>query len=319
MNNQEKIAALLLKENLSEEEKLLLEKLAEEDEDAAKFINTYKKLNKFVNNSSHLSFEEISDYILIKNNLSPEDQNIIKLVPKIEDHLRNCSKCTEEFKLLNAEFSSIETFVGQELNKEEKVNAPAHLTGKRKINFYRYAFLSLIILGMLYGMMFTVSKLSAPKYYDLASINSKPDFYTTRGRATNDFLKSLNALDEGDVNKAIVCLKDDIKKNPDDKTIFYSYYILGLTYLDNSGKNILGLFPHYDSYSAEQAAKNFQTAMDKNNSGNYRNITLDACFYLAKSNIMLNKLKDAKEELTMVIKEKGSKMEEAEKILNALE
>ncbi len=319
MDNQEKIAALLLKENLSEEEKLLLEKFAKEDEDAERFINAFKKLNKFVNNSSHLSDGEISDYILIKNNLSPEDNNIIKLVPKIEDHLRVCSKCGEEFKILNAEFSSIETFVDRELNKEEKVNAPAHLFGKRRINFYRYAFLSLIFLGILYGVMFTISKLSAPQYYDLASINSKPDFYTTRGRATNDFLKSLNALDEGKVNEAIDYLKEDIEKNPDDKTIFYSYYILGLTYLDNAGKNFLGLFPRYDNYYAEQAAINFQTAINKNKSGNYQNITLDASFYLAKADIMMNKLKDAKEELTIVIKEKGSKMDEAKKILNALE
>jgi TolA-binding protein len=320
MNNLEKITELLHKENLSQEEKLHLEQLIAEDKEAGKFVETYKKVNTLINSSSHLSTGEISDYILYKNNLEPEVKNIIKSIAGIEDHLRSCLKCSEEFQDLNEEFSGIENFVASEMSREtDEQKTQMHLPVKRKINIYRYVFLSLIVLGILYGVMFTISKMTAPRYYDLASIESKPDFYTTRGRATNDFLKCLNALDEGNINEAIECLKSDIKNNPGDETIFYSYYILGLTYLDNAENDLAGLFPHYNNNYIDLAIKNLQTAIQKNDSGNYRNVTLDAYFYLAKANLMKGNSKEAKKELINVVKEKGSKMNEAENILNALE
>lgn len=320
MTNQEKILELLQKDNLTEEEKLLIERLSGEDSETARFINIYKKLNSVIKSSSHLSYDEIGDYILFKNNLAPEDKNVIKLISKIEDHLRNCEKCNEDFKFFNEEFNVIETFVGSELRKEKaKVSPPAEIISKRKSGISRYAFLTIIVLGILYGIMFTVSKFTTPANYDLAVINNKTDFYATRGRATGDFLKSLNELDDGNISKAINYLKDDIKNHPEDKTIFYSYYILGLTYLDNADRSFIGLFPHYNSDYAEKAARNFQYAIQKNNSGNYRNITLDAYFYLAKANIMMDKKNDAREDLTIVIDEKGSKMSEARQILNGLE
>lgn len=319
MINRDKIFELLQKESLTEEEKLLLDELTKNNEEAAEFARTYKKLNNLISSSSHLSYEEIGDYILFKNELPPEDKNVIKRVPKIEEHLRSCTKCSEEFKNLNSEFNDIETFIGSELYTQEKAGAPSSIIGKRKIHIYRYAFLSVLFLGIMYGLMFTVSKFSAPEYYDLAVVNTPNDFYATRGRATGDFLKSLNALDEGNINEAIKDLKNDIKSNPDDKTIFYSYYILGLTYLDNANRNFIGLFPHFNSYYAEQAVKNLQIALQKNRSGNYRNITLDTYFYLAKADIMIGRKKEAKENLMTVIREKGSKMNEAKQMLNVLE
>ena len=320
MNNKEKVFELLQKDILTEEDKLLIERLSGEDPETSRFIDIYKKINDVVKSSSHLSYDEIGNYILFKNNLAPDYKNVIKIFPGIEEHLRNCEKCKEDFKLFNEEFNSIEAFVGSELKKgNDKVSSPAEILSKRKFNVSRYAFLSIIFAGLLYVIMFTVSKVTTPRYYDLAALNNKTDFYATRGRATGEFLKSLNELDEGNISKAIIYLKGDIKNHPEDKTIFYSYYILGLTYLDNAERDFIGLFPHYNSNYAEQAARNFQNAIQKNNSGNYRNITLDAYFYLAKANIMMDKKKDAREDLTIVINEKGSKMSEAKKILNGLD
>ncbi len=320
MNYKEKIAELLLKDSLTDEEKLLLEQLSQEDFESRKLVETYKKLNEVINSSSHLSYEEISDYILYKNNLNPEDNTIIKFSSGIEDHLRNCPKCSDEFKILNEEFNEIENFVHSELPKQkDTVVASTHLPVKRQISIYRYSILSVLILGILYGVFFIISNAVKPKYFDVASIKNNTDFYTTRGRATNDFLKSLNALDEGNIQTAIDYLKMDIKNNPEDKTIFYSYYILGLTYLDNAEYDFVGLFPHYNNNYADQAVVNLKEAIRKNNSGSFRNITLDAYFYLAKAHIMNNDIHDAKEELKIVINEKGSKMNEAEKILNVLE
>jgi hypothetical protein len=227
--------------------------------------------------------------------------------------------CNDEFKNLSGEFSNIETFIGSELNKGEEKAKSSSITFIKRSNIFRYAFLSILFLGLIYGAMFTVSEITAPKYYALASVNEEPDFYTTRGRVTDDFLKSLNALDEGNIPEAINFLESDIRNNPNDKTIFYSYYILGLTFLDNAEYNFIGLFPQYNNYYVKQALVNFQTAIQKNTTGNYQNITLDAYFYCAKANLMLGNLDDTKKELITVVTEKGSKINEAERMLKELE
>jgi tetratricopeptide (TPR) repeat protein len=319
MTNQDKILELLQKEKLSEEEKLLLERFSVEDAEAAKFINAYKKLNNVIRVSSHLSYDDIGDYILFKNNFAPENKNVIKVISRIEEHLRTCSKCTEDFKILNEDFNNIETFVGTEFSKAKNIESSAkEIFQKKKSRYSRYVIFTILAIGILYGILFTVSKVTTPVDYELASVNTGTEFYSTRGRATGDFLKSLNALEKGNIDEAINCLKDDIKNHPDDKTIFYSYYILGLTYLHNTDRSFIGLFPHYSVFDAEQAAKSFQNVIRKNNSGNYKNINLDACFYLAKAKIMMGNKKAAKKDLTMVINEKGSKMDEAKYILSKL-
>lgn len=319
MTNQDKILELLQKEKLSEEEKLLLERFSVEDAEAAKFINAYKKLNNVIRASSHLSYDDIGDYILFKNNFAPENKNVIKIISRIEEHLRNCSKCTEDFKILNEDFNNIETFVGSEFSKAKNIESSAkEIFQKKKSQYSRYVIFTILTIGILYGILFTVSKVTTPIDYELAVVNTSTEFYSTRGRATGDFLKSLNALEKGNIDEAIYCLKDDIKNHPDDKTIFYSYYILGLTYLHNTDRSFIGLFPHYNVFYAEQAAKSFQNVIRKNNSGNYKNINLDACFYLAKAKIMMGNKKAAKQDLTMVINEKGSKMDEAKYILSKL-
>lgn len=320
MTDKNKIFELLQKEKLSEKEKLLLERFSSEDPDTAKLIDAYKKLNNVIASSSHLSYDEIGDYILFKNNLAPENKNVIKIISRIEEHLRTCSKCNDDFKLLNEDFNDIETFVGSELSKvKNNEGYTREIFQKKKFHFSRYVIFAILAIGMLYGIMFTVSQMTTPVDYELAAVNNKTDFYATRGRATGDFQNSLNALDKGNINEAIRCLKDDIKNHPDDMTIFYSYYILGLTYLDNADRSFIGLFPHYNAYYAEQAARSFQEAIQKNNSGNYKNINLNACFYLAKANIMMGNKNAAKKDLTIVVNEKGSKMDEAKKILSEME
>ena len=139
MTNQDKILELLQKEKLSEEEKLLLERFSVEDAEAAKFINAYKKLNNVIRVSSHLSYDDIGDYILFKNNFAPENKNVIKVISRIEEHLRTCSKCTEDFKILNEDFNNIETFVGTEFSKAKNIESSAkEIFQKKKSRYSRY-------------------------------------------------------------------------------------------------------------------------------------------------------------------------------------
>ncbi|HSR18506.1 MAG TPA: hypothetical protein VLM39_10500 [Ignavibacteriaceae bacterium] len=129
----------------------------------------------------------------------------------------------------------------------------------------------------------------------------------------------MQELQENNYDKAIDFLKKDIFENPKDETIFYSYYVIGLSYLKAAEKSTFGLFSYYDKSKAAEALKNFKTAVEKNKSGKYPNITLNAYFYSAKACLMMDNLPPAKKYLQKVISEKGSKMNEAKRILSELE
>jgi tetratricopeptide (TPR) repeat protein len=140
----------------------------------------------------------------------------------------------------------------------------------------------------------------------------------SRGRTTDDFELSMKALEDKEYQSAIEYLKSDIDLNSKDETIFYSYYILGLTYLETAEKNVLGLFPSFDKSSAELALQNFKKTIEKNTSGKFQNVNLDAYFFAAKASLMVDDTKSAKDYLNIVVNDKGSKMNEARQILNEL-
>lgn len=321
MNNHEKLLELLQNEIPGEKEKALINKIISEDKDAEIFYDYYMKLSKAVKNFSHLSIDEISDYILFKNGDQPANKNLTYLQPLFESHLQNCKKCSEEFKILNEEYHEINSFTAfkfSEAESEKQSFAKEKVNFKRKFDFSKYAFASIIIAAFLYGSLFLISKFTAPNYYNLSRVDKKTDVYITRGRITDDFQKSIKAIEENNFIEAAEFLKSDIKNHPDDETIFYSHYILGLIYLQNAEKDFIGLFPHYNIEYAKSALSNFQSAIQKNTTGNFYNINLDAYFYSAKANLILGKTDEAKNNLKIVIDNKGGKMQEAQDILNEL-
>ncbi len=321
MNIYHKILEILQKDYLTDEDKQLLNSISEKDPEAKEFISTYLKLEKAAGTAGHLSYNDLSDYILFKNGSEPEDKEFVQKVPAIEIHLRNCKKCMTEFETLNSEYSEVESFVAGKLHNpvvketSQKVN-----TGLwKKYSFARYSISVVLLIGIIYMGLFAVSSITTSKSYKLASFNDEYEFSTSRGRSTDDFQNSLKELENEKYFKAIGFLNKDIKENKNDETIFYSYYLLGLTYLEVSEKDFLGLFPSYNQNYAEKGLQSLQTSVEKNDSGLYPNITLDAYFYIAKAELMLNNRSNAKKYFKMVIDGKGSKMHEAQNILNDLE
>ncbi len=318
MNNIEKILELLDKKGLSEEDKSLLKSLIEKDPEAKKIYDTYTKLNLTLK-SKHISFDDLGNYILFKNNIEPENKDLIKRIPEIELHLKSCEKCLNEFKTLNEEYSEMELHVSNELSaetlqKEEKVFIKNVQPQRR--SFPVYAFASIILIGFIYVTLLFVS---TSANYELASISDKSEYYITRGRATDDFQESIKALEENDFDNAISYLQNDINKNPGDETIFYSHYILGLSYMEKAENSFLGLFKSFNKTDAQKGLENLKICIEKNTSGKFPDITYNAYFYSAKASIMLGDVESAKEYLKIVIDEKGSKMSEARIILNELE
>lgn len=321
MNIYHKILEILQKDYLSEEDKQFLNSISENDPEIKEFINTYLKLEKAADTAEHLSYSDISDYILFKNGSEPENKDFMQKVPVVETHLRNCKKCMSEFESLNSEYSEVENYIAGELRKPVMNETTQKIkTGLwKKYSFARYPFSVVLIIGLIYMGLFAVSSISTSKSYELASFNGEYEFSITRGRSTDDFQNSLKELENEKYFKAIDFLNKDIKENENDETIFYSYYLLGLTYLEVSEKDFLGLFPSYNQSYAEKGLESLQFSVEKNNSGKYPNISLDAYFYIAKAELMLNNKGIAKKYFKMVVDEKGSKMQEAKNILSVLE
>jgi tetratricopeptide (TPR) repeat protein len=321
LNKFDKILNLLQKVNLSAEEQEQLNSLVENDVEGKEFYNTYTKLHSALR-SPHISYEALKDYILHKNNIVPDDKNIINRIPEIELHLKKCKRCIREFETLNQEYSELELFLSDKLSKEkstvadkeEIVNIPP-----RSWKIPVYLFVSMIVLGFIYLSLFVASNIFTPTNYKLAILEDKSEFYITRGRASEEFQESLKALEYKDYTRAISHLEKDIDKNPNDPTIFYSHYILGLTYLESAEKNYAGLFTSFNEKDVKQGLDNFAQCIEKNTSGKFPDITYNAYFYSAKGSLILNDIESTKKYLKIVIEEKGSKMLEARKLLNELE
>ena len=323
MDIKDKITDLLGKETLTPEEKQELETLMVNDEELNKFVAVYRHFSAIVSHSSHLSEEEISEYILHKNGITSDKKSIIKRIPFIETHLRKCSECSEIFKELNVEYVNVESFVSGAIIRERKTSdkvLPDSITNsKRRFYTPRFAFASVLIIGLVYIALYLISSFSTPAYYDDAAIKNKSEFSINRGRASEYFQNSLGALEKNNYDAAIDYLNKDIRQNPNDETIFYSYYIMGILYLETAEHSFLGLFPGYNHERADKGAEYLKESIQKNNSGRFNNIRLNSYFYLSKASLMLNDRKSARTYLTMVIKEKGGKMEEAKKLLGELE
>lgn len=322
MKNFDQIIALIDKNNLTEDDKKSLHKILKEDAEAAEFYDAYKKLGMAFLESKHLTVDEFSDYVLVKNGMEPEKKENIKNIHFFDTHIRRCEKCTEELKFYNKEYLDVDNFISTQLeaNKtEHKKLTESNLFSIPKFVFSRNAVIGLSVMAILFFSLVVISNLSTSKYYKLASIRESSDISISRGRTTNDYELSMKALEEKDYRSAIEFLKNDIESNPEDETIFYSYYILGLTYLETAEKNVLGLFRKFDKSDAESALQNFMKTIELNTSGKFQNVNLDAYFYSGKASLMLDDSKSAKEYLNIVVKDKGGKMNEARQILNELE
>jgi hypothetical protein len=321
MNNLDKILELLEKKNLSAQDKATLNSIIASDSEAKEIYETYLKLGSLVK-SKHLSLEDIRDYVLYKNNVEPENREIVSRIPEIELHLKNCEQCTEEFKLLNAEYSEIDLFVADKFTVQ-----PSPEAGKVSSAYIQprtrrtplYAFSSIVAIGFVYVALLLISNVTTPGSYQLASVSDKSEYYVTRGRGTDEFQESLKALEDNNFDKAINFLQNDINKNPNDETIFYSHYIIGLSYLEKADKSFIGLFRSFNKEDARNGLKNLQLCIEKNTSGKFPDITYNAYFYSAKACMMLEDNESAKKYLKLVVGEKGSKMSEAQNILDELE
>lgn len=318
MKNKERLLDLLSRKNkLTNLEKEELDSFLKNDQEAAELNNAYMFVEKGVKNSYHPSIDEISDYVLYVNNEQPEEATVLKRILKIEDHLRKCLKCNDLFLEFNSEHSEIATFMDANYAAAKPAPVyPAASKGIKPLSFKYLTVSSFAILLLFFGTLL-FSYISTPQAYQFANLDDS-SLYITRGRATDDFEQGLKALDNNNYSDAITFFKNDISKHSNEKSVFYSSYILGLTYLQSAEKNFAGLFKSYDANKVQQGIHHLEDAIVKNTSGEFPNVNFDAEFYIGKGYLMLNNKTKAAESFNKVVASKGSKMEEAKKILSEL-
>lgn len=318
MNDFEKIIELLDKDFMSEEERLLLNDLINKDQEAKKIHDAYLNLKTSLRKDEHIDEELMAEYVMYKNNLSSE-RLIILLANKVEDHIRKCVHCEKLFTGLNAEYCDVDSFVSQSLVEQVTQEKPVQSKGFFLFNNFsaaKYAFASLAAVVVLYVGLFAVSSFTTPDYKK--SFLDGEDFYTTRGRTSELFQRGLDAIDRNDYESAIKFLNDDISGNKSDESIFYTHFILGITYVNKAENDFLGLFKSFNKDDVKKGIENFEKSITLNNSGKFDNLKLDAHYFIGKSYLMIDEKTSARQHLQLVVDEKGSYYKKAEELLKEL-
>ena len=318
MNDFEKIIELLDKDIRTNEEQHFLDEVVNNDPQAKRIQDAYLNLKTALKKDEHIDEELMAEYVMYKNNLS-SDKLIVLLASKVEDHIRKCIKCEKLFTELNAEYCDVDSFVSQSVAEQASQEKPVQLKGFslfNNINTAKYAFASLAAVVVLYLGLFAVSSFTTPDYKK--SFLDGEDFYTTRGRTSELFQRGLDAIDRNDYENAIKFLNDDINNNKSDESIFYTHFILGITYVNKAEKDFLGLFKSFNKEDVQKGIENFERSIALNNSGKFDNLNLDAHYFIGKSYLMIDDKTAAKEHLQLVIEGKGSYYKKAEELLKIL-
>jgi len=322
MEQYEKIIELLDKERLSEDEQKNLSEIVKSDKDAARIIAVYKSIKINLPNVMHIDTEMIGDFILFQNGELPDDTIIPVLLDKIKSHLKNCLECGEIYNTLREEFVEVTNHIDKNIVKDEqsfKTNSPLTSFAINKFSPFKYAYATIAVLAVVYLSLFTISFISTPDYNKNIFSGKEDGFYVTRGRTSVTFQKGLDALQKDSYDDAINYFEIDIEEHSQQSSIFYTHFISGLTYLKSAESSFLGMFQSFDEEKVNRAILNLNLSVEKNLSGNYDNLNLDAYYYLGRAYLLLENFERAKEQLSIVIASKGRFYKEAAELITTLE
>ena len=161
--------------------------------------------------------------------------------------------------------------------------------------------------------------ITTPYYEHNIFVQGDDDFYTTRGRTSVFFQQGLNSIENKNYEAAIKYLNEDIIENKNDKSIFYSYYIIGITYLKAAESDFVGLFKSFDKQDVKLAISNLRESIDRNNSGDYENLKLDSYYFIGRAYLLIKDNDSARSSLQKVIDGKGKFSIESQKLIEQME
>ena len=323
MEKFEKILELLEKNSLTQTEKQLLEEFSDSDEEIKSFIVMYRSLNNSLSATEHIHLDLLASYVLFEMGEEIDNRFVSLLSNKIKSHLNGCTICKNEYNELAREYSEIQEHVRKSVgrNSQSSVNEKKFFISSiiKQPTTFRYAFATLAIFIVGYLGLFFVSMSTTPNYKKNIFTDEQQDFYKSRGRTSPLFQQGLNAIENGDYSNAIQFLSEDISKHQNEKSIFYTHYIIGITYLKAAESDFIGLFRSYDKDQVNLAIANLKESVDKNNSGDYESLKLDSYYFIGRA-YLLNDDKDAAfSSLQKVIDGKGKYSKEAVQLIADLE
>ena len=318
MTDEEKLHKYSESNNLSISElrKLRDEIAADPDlKETLKLIDTLEEISS----ENHFDIEILSQYVLYIKNESEYDKNIISIAPRIEEHMKFCSKCRQHFNLLKAEFEEVNHFLLENITKE-KISGENE-DNKKSIgqkSFFRYAFSAAASVILIITSLFVVSEISRPEYVKLTSSFHETEVSITRGRNSEYFILAVDQLEKKNYSEAISLLQKDIDNSKNSFTIFYSYYILGIANVQSAYNDYLGLFENYDSGGLKNAEYNFSQSVKLNDSGMFDNVKANSFYFLGQANLLQEDFEDARKYLKLSIEEGSEYADEANKLLNTI-
>jgi len=322
MEKFEKVIHILEREVIPYEEKEYLKRIANEDIDIKNFISVHLKLKRIFNSSSHLDMEILAEFILYYDGDLNAAEYIPEITDKIEDHLTECSVCNNLYLAFTKELQQVDDFVSKAINDNgdfEFQMKPSVFSRIRRTNF-RAALTAIILLLITYFGMMITSYYNTPSYkkniFEFEAINNS----LIHNRTTDLFIQGLTAFNKEDFDRAIDLLLEDIILNQNDSTIYYSNYLLGITYLKSSENNILGTFKSYDHLRINEGIENLMVFIDEKNEIDVDDRSIiDTHYYIAKAYLSIDAIEEAKKHLQIVREKRGKYYSDAVEILNVFE
>jgi tetratricopeptide (TPR) repeat protein len=323
MEKFDKILELLEKNSLTPVEKQLLEEFSESDEEIKSFIVMYRSLNNSLSTSEHINPDLLASYILFEMGDESNNKLILSIRQKIKSHLDKCTICKNDYNELVKEYYEIQKHVSNSVVRTSQFSSTDKKffisTIIKQSTTFRYAFATLAVFVVAYFGLFIVSTSITPDFKKNIFANEQDDFYKTRGRTSPLFQQGLNAIEKGDYSKAIEFLSEDIKEHQNEKSIFYTNYIIGITYLKAAESGFIGLFKSYDKNQVNLAITNLKKSIDKNNSGDYESLKLDAYYYMGRACLLNDERDSAITNFQKVIDGKGRYSKESAQLISDLE
>jgi tetratricopeptide (TPR) repeat protein len=322
MEKFEKVIHILEREVIPYEEKEYLKRIANEDIDIKNFISVHLKLKRIFNSSSHLDMEILAEFILYYDGDLNAAEYIPEITDKIEDHLTECSVCNNLYLAFTKELQQVDDFVSEAINDNgdfEFQKKPSVFSRIRKTNF-RAALTAFILLLITYFGMMITSYYNTPSYkkniFEFEAINNS----LIHNRTTDLFIQGLTAFNKEDFDRAIDLLLKDIILNQNDSTIYYSNYLLGITYLKSSENNILGTFKSYDHLRINEGIENLMVFIDEKSEIDVDDRSIiDTHYFIAKAYLSIDAIEEAKKHLQIVREKRGKYYSDAVGILNVFE
>jgi hypothetical protein len=266
----------------------------------------YEKLKHAILSPLHPPVGDLVSYAL--GETTPEKTE------EINRHLEECALCSQSFAELETEFKEIDSILHKYAAAPVKQTTESSSAPKKKLNRKIYFILAVVLI--LSGLII-YSRSTEPKYITQAQLRQQPGA-SLLTRQSPEFRRAVTALKEDDLEEATAALSSDIALHQNDSDIAASYLLLGWTHLQAVHSVRFGLFHSIDRERVKLATRYLSSGLKKNARFQSNDITVNICYSLAVSYLLLEDTTTAREYLRIVLARDGEKAAQAKQLLTQI-